>query len=301
MEPLRLVCTDLNALPVVGRTVDGQRQGFDPDAAALVGRFLQRPIEWIPTEWWEMIPTVMAGRGDAVWCWLTPTPERERLVDFTEPYAFFDDAVLVRADSDIRSPENLRGRVVGVVSGGNSHRVASDRGAVVLPFFGVGDRIGQMVTALRAGRVEAVIDDDSTWLRLRNETDLQVAFSVPTPSGLRRGGGQDPSRDARGDQRGDPVGDRRRLPGPGVAPLDPGARLPRSARPAQRGEGFAPRRGRRSALASPGHARIARPPCSVDDHAHQAGVAAIGIGEDFRSRPGDQRVGRGADALRTAR
>ena len=180
MEPLRLVCTDLNALPVVGRTVDGQRQGFDPDAAALVGRFLQRPIEWIPTEWWEMIPTVMAGRGDAVWCWLTPTPERERLVDFTEPYAFFDDAVLVRADSDIRSPENLRGRVVGVVSGGNSHRVASDRGAVVLPFFGVGDHIGQMVTALRAGRVEAVIDDDSTWLHLRNETDLRVAFSVPT-------------------------------------------------------------------------------------------------------------------------
>ena len=153
MKPLRLICTDLNAPPAVGRTADGKRQGFDPDVAALVGRFLQRPIEWILTEWWEMIPTVMAGRGDAVWCWLTPTPERERLVDFTEPYAFFDDAVLVRAGSRVHSAEDLRGRGVGAVSGGNSHRVASDMGAIVLPFFGVGDHIGQMVTAPREGRV----------------------------------------------------------------------------------------------------------------------------------------------------
>ncbi|HXZ99341.1 MAG TPA: ABC transporter substrate-binding protein [Candidatus Binatia bacterium] len=180
METLRLICADFDAPPMFRSTVSGRREGFDPDAAALVARHLGRSIEWIRTTWAEMVPTLLGGRGDAVWCWLTATDERALVVDFTAPYAYFDDAILVRADSPIREPRDLKGRIVGAVASGNSSRVARDLGATVVPFYGVGDHISQMVAALRAGKVQAVVDDDAAWLPLQREADLRVAFRVPT-------------------------------------------------------------------------------------------------------------------------
>jgi ABC-type amino acid transport substrate-binding protein len=39
---------------------------------------------------------------------------------------------------------------------------------------------GEMVAALRAGRVDAVVDDDVALIPLADDPDLEVAFTVPT-------------------------------------------------------------------------------------------------------------------------
>ena len=104
------------------------------------------------------------------------------MVDFTRPYAVFDESVLVRAGSGIGSVADLRGRRVGAIADSTNMTLARDlRGAELVPFSGDSDDVfGEMVSALRGGDVDAVVDDDVALVPLAGERDLAIAFTVAT-------------------------------------------------------------------------------------------------------------------------
>jgi polar amino acid transport system substrate-binding protein len=110
------------------------------------------------------------------------SPERLAIVDFTEPYAVFDESVLVRAASDIAAADDLRGRRVAAIAGSVNMTLArSFPDAVPVPFSGDSDDVfGEMVAALRGGEVDAVVDDDVALIPLAGAPDLEVAFTVAT-------------------------------------------------------------------------------------------------------------------------
>ena len=95
-------------MPLFGKSRDGVREGYEPAAAALVAESLGRPLEWVFTPWVEMVDALNAGHGDAIWCGQGITAERRRRVDFTRPYAVFDESLLVRAGSGLSSPGRAR-------------------------------------------------------------------------------------------------------------------------------------------------------------------------------------------------
>ncbi len=112
-QPLRLICVDLSAPPLFDKAdPDGTRRGYEPSAAETIAAKLGRPVEWVVTSWGDMIPAVNDGRGDAIWCGQGITDERAALVDFTDPYAVFDESLLVRADTEITTAADLAGRRV---------------------------------------------------------------------------------------------------------------------------------------------------------------------------------------------
>jgi polar amino acid transport system substrate-binding protein len=181
-EPLRLVCIDADAMPLFGKSRDGVREGYEPAAAALVADSLGRPLEWVFKPWVEMIPAVDAGEGDAIWCGQGMTDERRARVDFTRPYAVFDESLLVRAGSGIGSPDDLAGKRIGAIAGSTNMALTETfEGAEPVPFGGESDDVfGEMIDALRAGDVDGVVDDDVAFLVLADDPELEIAFTVQT-------------------------------------------------------------------------------------------------------------------------
>jgi polar amino acid transport system substrate-binding protein len=179
---LRLVCIDADAMPLFGKSRGGIRQGYEPAAAALVAETLGRSLEWVFKPWVEMVEAVDAGEGDAIWCGQGITEERRRRVDFTRPYAVFDESLLVRAGAGIDSPTQLEGKRIGAIAGSTNMALAETfERAELVPFGGESDDVfGEMLDALRVGQIDGVVDDDVAFIALADEPDFEVAFTVPT-------------------------------------------------------------------------------------------------------------------------
>ncbi|EHR59817.1 glutamate ABC transporter substrate-binding protein [Saccharomonospora cyanea] len=147
------------------RTIDGRLVGFDADVARFVAAELGVAEENIV--WRETIPSaredaLRSGAVDLVVAAYSITDERSREVTFAGPYFETGQGLLVRRTSadpaDISGPDSLAGRTVCTSTGSTSaHNVKQRFGdSVKLAEY---PRVSECVTALIAGRVDAVTTD----------------------------------------------------------------------------------------------------------------------------------------------
>lgn len=194
---LRLACIDSEALPLFSKSPDGMtRDGYEPAAAALVAERLGATIEWVMLPWEDMIPAVRRGDADAVWCGQGMTEERAALVDFTQPYAVFNETLIVRADDPARSVDALSGYRIGAIAHSTNMKLAETFPGVELVSFGASDDVfSDMIEATRSGEIDGFVDDDVVMIPLGQEDpDFVEAFTVLT--GNRWGIGVAPGNDA---------------------------------------------------------------------------------------------------------
>ena len=182
--PLRLACLDAEAPPLFSRwTAERGRQGYEPGVAEALGAELGRPVEWVRVPWVEMIPAVQRGDADAVLCGQGITAERLAQADFTRPYAVFHEGVLVRRGAGIHSPDDLVGRKVAAIENSTNMALAETFTGATPVAFGAGsdDVYADMLAALLAGDVDAVVDDDVVFVPLgTTHRDYELAFTVAT-------------------------------------------------------------------------------------------------------------------------
>lgn len=182
-DVLRLACIDAEAPPLFSKSPDGVlREGYEPSAAALVAEVMGRRVEWVFVPWVDMIPSVQRHEADAVWCGQSIIPSRAAEVDFTRPYGVFHEGLLVRAGSDITSPEGCAGRRIGAIAGSTNMALAETfPGAITVPFGGESDDVfGEMLAALESGDVDGVVDDDMVFVPLDDDPRFELAFTVRT-------------------------------------------------------------------------------------------------------------------------
>lgn len=182
MTTLRIICADLDARPLFWTGDDGERRGYEPDVARLLGKVLGRPVAWIYRPWADFVPALDRGEGDAILCGQGITEYRARFVDFTDPYAVFDESVLTRADSTVTAADELCGlRVAAIANSTNMALAETFSGVELVPFDGASDDIlGEMIAALLEGKVDAVVDDDVALVPPADRADLRIAFTVAT-------------------------------------------------------------------------------------------------------------------------
>jgi len=58
---------------------------------------------------------------------MSATPERSKSVDFSEPYFKANQAVLVKKDSNILSPKDLKNKIIGVQTGTTGDSYCDDK------------------------------------------------------------------------------------------------------------------------------------------------------------------------------
>lgn len=197
MRKIRVACIDSEALPLFAKSLDGvSRYGYEPEAAKLVFDRLGAEIEWVMVPWEDMIPSVRRGDADAVWCGQGITPERAALVDFTHPYAVFNETVIVRAGDPARSAGQLSGYKIGAITNSTNMKLAETFPGAALVSFGASDDVfGDMIEATRSGEIDGFVDDDVVMIPLAKEDpDFVEAFTVLT--GNRWGIGVAPGNDS---------------------------------------------------------------------------------------------------------
>lgn len=183
MRALRLACINSEAAPLFNLSVDGgaTRTGYEPDIAAAIVSRLRARLEWVVLPWDDMIPAVLSGRADAVLCGQGIIPARQDLVDFSRPYAVFNESVLVRAGDPARSPDDLAGYRVAAIEGSANMLLAESFPQVeIVPFASSADVFGDMIEAVRSGSVDAMVDDDVVTVPLGDEPEFDLAFTVET-------------------------------------------------------------------------------------------------------------------------
>jgi polar amino acid transport system substrate-binding protein len=135
----------------------GHYTGFDVELMEAIGEKIGREVEFQDTSFETIFRDVAQGKFDAAISAATITEEREKAVDFSNPYYLSEQAVLVKEGSPIKSLKELEGKTVGVQQGTTGQELAKEEigGAEIRPYPEGPDA----VNALKSGTVEGVVID----------------------------------------------------------------------------------------------------------------------------------------------
>ncbi|EDX84167.1 Bacterial extracellular solute-binding protein, family 3 [Synechococcus sp. PCC 7335] len=182
---LNIVASDFDARPMSYINEEGYRTGYEPELARIVCDRLNLIPVWhnLPMEdFYTSLELATNCEYDVVWFNQAITPERQKAVSFTQPYGLFDEAVLVRQTSTVASPDQLADQCVGgLADSTNIALVEGFPGAQAVPYPGSDQVLPEMLAALRAGEIDALIDDELVLIVAAEEdTSLRLAFTLPT-------------------------------------------------------------------------------------------------------------------------
>jgi ABC-type amino acid transport substrate-binding protein len=176
-----LVCAGIQ--PMLFAHVAGERPGFDREIVEGFARVQQLRLEVVAVPaWGELLPALLADKGDVVVGGYTDTPERRAKIAFT-PEVFPTRAVIVtRAPHPVvRDVEQLRREKLGVVQGSS---LAQDLQRAGVPSANVVilQEPVQHREVLAGGRVTAVpLDLEDAVLAARADATLQLGMFVGAP------------------------------------------------------------------------------------------------------------------------
>jgi cystine transport system substrate-binding protein len=124
---LRIGCEGTYS-PFCYQDEQGNLVGFDVDVAkAVAGKIGVKP-EFTPSKWEGILAALNSDRFDAVFNQVTISDERKKAYEFSQPYTYSGLQILVRKDrvKDIKSPDDLAGKKVGVLLGTNHEQWLRD-------------------------------------------------------------------------------------------------------------------------------------------------------------------------------
>jgi ABC-type amino acid transport substrate-binding protein len=153
--------------------------GFDIELMEAIGEKIGRTPEFQDTSFETIFRDVQQGKFEAVISAATITEEREKAVDFSNPYYLSEQAVLVKEGSDVESLDDLEGKTVAVQQGTTGQELAKEElgGSEVRPYPEGPDA----VNALKAGTVEGVIIDAPVAQNaVEKSGGVEIAEKVPT-------------------------------------------------------------------------------------------------------------------------
>lgn len=132
--------------------------GFDVDIAQAIADELGYELEINNIDFNGLIPSLQANRADFVMAGMTPTEERKQNVDFSQVYYEAKNTIVTLEGTDLTTPESLDGKTVGVQLGSTQEQAAKEiEGANIKSL----NRINEMIQELKAGRVDALIVEDT--------------------------------------------------------------------------------------------------------------------------------------------
>jgi polar amino acid transport system substrate-binding protein len=157
----------------------GEYTGFDIELMEAIGEKIGRKAEFQDTSFETIFRDVAQGKFQAVISAATITEEREKAVDFSNPYYLSEQAVLVKEGSDVKTISDLEGQTVAAQQGTTGLELAKEElgESEIRPFPEGPDA----VNALKAGTVEGVIIDAPVAQNaVEKSGGVEIAEKIPT-------------------------------------------------------------------------------------------------------------------------
>ena len=109
-----VVSTDPNYAPQSAQKPDGTFEGFDIDVATEIAKRLGVTVEWATPDWAIITAGGWGGRWDASVGSMTVTSERQKVLDFSDPYYYTPAQMAASTASGITTLDGLAGKTVCV-------------------------------------------------------------------------------------------------------------------------------------------------------------------------------------------
>jgi polar amino acid transport system substrate-binding protein len=154
-------------------------EGFDIDVVNEIAKRLNLEATYQDTSFDTIFTDLAAGSFDMVASASTIQPDREQVIDFSDPYYSADQALIVPPGSDIKTVEDLADLNVAAQNGTTGLQYAQDESdAANVQGFPQGPDV---VNAVRSGQVDAgILDQPVAQDALEKSGGFEVATIIPT-------------------------------------------------------------------------------------------------------------------------
>lgn len=155
----------------------GEIQGFDADLARHLGRAISEGepgVELVSVTSGGRIPLLYSELIDVIIATMTITEDRQRVLDFSNPYFVTGSMLLARKDSAVQSVQDLAGKPVAVLEGAvqqsDLRLIAPEARLIAFK------SLPEALQALKNKRVDGLCQDDVAVLTAaRMNPDLRIA------------------------------------------------------------------------------------------------------------------------------
>jgi polar amino acid transport system substrate-binding protein len=131
--------------------------GCEVDLMDALCQKLGRPSAFVQNTWDGLIPGLQRGNYDVAINAIEITPERQRVVSFSDPYyVTFEQFVVPDSDNTIKSLQDLKGLKVGTYKGAVAQDILEKQGGMELRLY---EMVEPMYRDLLNGRLDATLLD----------------------------------------------------------------------------------------------------------------------------------------------
>ena len=182
-------------VPWAMQSKTGEWVGFEIDVARKLAEDMGVEVEFVPTKWEGLIPSLLTGKFDLVIAGMTGTPQRALKINFTTPYDYTGTQVCIHKDyvDEIKTPLDLNDEKYIVLS--RVGVTAAETAKKLLPK--AQKRLfsdnGSMVQELLNGKATAIIQSlpEPAQLVAKNPETLAIVEGTltrePISMGVRKG------------------------------------------------------------------------------------------------------------------
>jgi len=139
---------------------DGKYVGIDIDLIHAIAKEEGFEVEVKPMDFKGIIPGITSKQLDGAIAGISITEERKQVVDFSEPYYQAGLSLVVRADNEtIKSPEDLKGKIIAIKKGTTGAKFADELGkkyGATVKYF---DDTPSMFQEVVNGNADATLED----------------------------------------------------------------------------------------------------------------------------------------------
>ncbi len=145
-------------------TQGGERKivGFDVDIANTLAKELGFKLQIMESDFNGLIPALQANRADFVMAGMTPTPERQKNVDFSIIYYEAKDTIVAPKTSNLKQIQDLAGKKIGVQLGTiqeqNAKKISAKVPGIQLKQL---NRVPEVIQEIKSGRIDGAIVEDT--------------------------------------------------------------------------------------------------------------------------------------------
>jgi polar amino acid transport system substrate-binding protein len=185
------IAIDLGVPPYGMTDAQMKATGSDVETARLLAKDLGVELEIVQTTGANRIPFLQTGKADIVVSSLSVTPEREKVIDFSVPYAQILSVIAGPKMVAIKGFEDLSGKRVASTRGTTNDKLATEgaKDAQIVRY----DDDATLITAVSSGQVDIVATSPALVKTMRDnapQRDIEVKFVMkgfPLGIGLRKG------------------------------------------------------------------------------------------------------------------
>ena len=157
---------------------DGVVKGFDVDVVAAICERINCQPNWITTAWDGIFGALADGQFDMVVSGVTITEERDKIVDFSEPYIIVQQGVLMRVEDAGKTIDDFKSGAMRLASQTGTTNAALGEELVGRDNLALFDAFNNAVVALQNGDVDGVIIDSTSAAAYEQEFAGELTVAI---------------------------------------------------------------------------------------------------------------------------